>query len=444
MIRTTTETFAAHCRGIPLEHLPKTFQDAIVVVKSIGFRYLWIDSLCIIRDDAEDWRREAARMGSVYSNAVITIAATGARDRREGLFLKRPDSDEPVEIPFKGSTIQCSLHPHPEYGNVDNSPLDKRVWITQEWLLSKRMVHYTQARMIWSCATLSKGEDGERVYSLEAENLRGFLADSQDVGIAQSTAGFHYDRASVVRSYCSRSLTYPTDKPVAIQGPAERLSCRQPETYAHGLWFARESTDFVSSQLLWFCKPPRMGHGVKGVKTAAEGLSRPEALRYIPSWSWQSTIGHIAFHEPAHSANTMLRNVHLNGSTMQMEAILIPLCETWGPVLVDTPLNERWPFSSHFSSAAFASGAATLPHGLYLLGQSFERKGWVSFDQYDIPDGDTVCCVVSSNSSTNGSLDGVNVLLLQLSGGHYARVGFGELLIDSVTLDNSRVSICVI
>jgi hypothetical protein len=33
-----------------LEELPRNFIDAIKVTRLLGFRYLWIDSLCIIQD----------------------------------------------------------------------------------------------------------------------------------------------------------------------------------------------------------------------------------------------------------------------------------------------------------------------------------------------------------------------------------------------------------
>lgn len=34
--------------------LPKTGQDAVFIVRKLGFRYLWVDSLCIIQDDEDD------------------------------------------------------------------------------------------------------------------------------------------------------------------------------------------------------------------------------------------------------------------------------------------------------------------------------------------------------------------------------------------------------
>lgn len=45
-------------RGISIETLPATFRDAIRVTKSLGYEYIWIDSLCIVQDDKVDWERE--------------------------------------------------------------------------------------------------------------------------------------------------------------------------------------------------------------------------------------------------------------------------------------------------------------------------------------------------------------------------------------------------
>jgi Heterokaryon incompatibility protein (HET) len=42
---------------------------------------LWIDSHCIIQDDADDWKREASKMAEYYQNAVV---ATDAMTCHEG------------------------------------------------------------------------------------------------------------------------------------------------------------------------------------------------------------------------------------------------------------------------------------------------------------------------------------------------------------------------
>jgi hypothetical protein len=43
---TTTQNIEQYTVDIPWERLPQTFQDAIQFSHSIGFEYLWIDSLC--------------------------------------------------------------------------------------------------------------------------------------------------------------------------------------------------------------------------------------------------------------------------------------------------------------------------------------------------------------------------------------------------------------
>lgn len=53
---TTTRNFDERCKAIAMGSLSKTFQDAILVTRQFGMRYIWIDSLCIIQDSAKDWQ----------------------------------------------------------------------------------------------------------------------------------------------------------------------------------------------------------------------------------------------------------------------------------------------------------------------------------------------------------------------------------------------------
>jgi Heterokaryon incompatibility protein (HET) len=59
-IKTTRATIAQFSQRISFESLPPTFQDAIFVTRHLGIRYLWIDSLCIVQDDHEDWAVQAS------------------------------------------------------------------------------------------------------------------------------------------------------------------------------------------------------------------------------------------------------------------------------------------------------------------------------------------------------------------------------------------------
>jgi hypothetical protein len=59
-LRTTTDTIQQHKIEIAWNDIPRTFQDAIQVTKRFHVDYIWIDSLCIIQDDLDDWAAQAA------------------------------------------------------------------------------------------------------------------------------------------------------------------------------------------------------------------------------------------------------------------------------------------------------------------------------------------------------------------------------------------------
>ncbi|PKS08559.1 hypothetical protein jhhlp_004945 [Lomentospora prolificans] len=85
---------------IPLPKLPRTLSDAIAITPRFGFRYLWVDALCILQHSPEDKAREIQRMGSNYKKAVVTIAAATASRAADG-FLLTPRNEPPRrEIQF--------------------------------------------------------------------------------------------------------------------------------------------------------------------------------------------------------------------------------------------------------------------------------------------------------------------------------------------------------
>lgn len=54
--------------GIKISRLPRTFRDAIDFARKLDqdIRYIWIDSLCIIQQDVDDWLYESVQMHEVY------------------------------------------------------------------------------------------------------------------------------------------------------------------------------------------------------------------------------------------------------------------------------------------------------------------------------------------------------------------------------------------
>ena len=158
-------------QGIPSNLLPQNFQDAILTVRKLQLRYLWIDALCIIQDDPADWAREAAKMNEIYGSAYLTIAATSAISSTEG-FLRR-SQEMACSIPFHGEsrtepafslTITEMLGGGDQgswMDNIETARWNTRGWTFQERLLSKRVLHFTARKIFWECRVTEASEENE-------------------------------------------------------------------------------------------------------------------------------------------------------------------------------------------------------------------------------------------------------------------------------------------
>jgi Heterokaryon incompatibility protein (HET) len=149
--------------AIPISTLNKTFRDAIEVTRWLGIEYLWIDSMCIIQDDDDDWTREASKMAMVYEGSMLTISATSARDGRDGFLGPRPVFGTRVEsVRDELITNEIYIRERPshrafELGHDDMHRLStdqaaypalNRGWCHQERMLSPRVLHYTKWELV--------------------------------------------------------------------------------------------------------------------------------------------------------------------------------------------------------------------------------------------------------------------------------------------------------
>ena len=163
ILRLQQENLETFKTSISCEALSKTFLDAIEVVRFLGLRFLWIDSLCIIQDSPEDWAMQSAVMGEIYRNSVCTIAATAAIDGRFGCFFARNSRlTEPCKVVVSTLGIHgdlssisndlCVIVPQYLWQNdVDKAPLNKRAWVLQERILSPRTIHFGRNQLLWEC-----------------------------------------------------------------------------------------------------------------------------------------------------------------------------------------------------------------------------------------------------------------------------------------------------
>ncbi|KAK3396811.1 hypothetical protein B0T20DRAFT_356544 [Sordaria brevicollis] len=153
LLTTTVSTLSAHLSQIPWSSLPLLFRDVIQLVRSLGARYLWIDSLCILQDSEEDWLTESTNMSSIYAHAMLNVAATAQRD---------------------ASTLFGEV----EYFRTPKEPILSRAWVFQERLLSRRTLHFGSSEVLWECRSGCFCECGgiERGHVLSVRNLNNNAA----------------------------------------------------------------------------------------------------------------------------------------------------------------------------------------------------------------------------------------------------------------------------
>ena len=87
--------------GMDLNRLLPTFRNTVNVTRALGYRYLWIDSLCILQGSYDSWGNESSKMQEYYMNAILTIPLDVTEGGHHGFIDPHRLSDENVlAIPF--------------------------------------------------------------------------------------------------------------------------------------------------------------------------------------------------------------------------------------------------------------------------------------------------------------------------------------------------------
>jgi hypothetical protein len=132
-------------------YIPTTIRDAIEVVRRVGQRYLWVDSLCIIQEENHpDNEANISRMGRIYGEALFTVVAADslhADSGLKGVSSPRDLYDQILEPEIiQGTQIFLPVSVQPSY-----LPWDSRAWCFQEKLLSRRMLVFSGGFAVWHC-----------------------------------------------------------------------------------------------------------------------------------------------------------------------------------------------------------------------------------------------------------------------------------------------------
>jgi hypothetical protein len=283
--KTTTDNLQKNQRGISPSNLPPAFNQAIQLVRTLGMRYLWIDALCIVQNDDDDWKREASRMADVYANCTLMISLTTLRSPLEihGLKNERKQVLDVVEI------ITQEHFPDILGEGSDSFPLFKRAWAFQERVLAPKIVHLGWHELHWECqnkTTCECGYDSDEFYQrieFHQQNSK-MKEDFNSLNLIEGIASMW---RAMVTEYSARILTFQTDKLPALSGIAELVRRMRKDDYLAGLWSSTLAFD-----LCWYASyHDNSSSGRVSIYTA-------------PSWSWASINTRMIYYNLKGSQDT--------------------------------------------------------------------------------------------------------------------------------------------
>ena len=284
------------------------FSDMGNLARQLGIKYVWIDSICITQDDADDWAQESVKMADYYQNAWLTVQAASAVPGR-GLIRKIDAGSLPeiARLPYRnrdGDTdgyVYLQGHHsgalydtwHEHYRNND---IFRRGWVFQETQLSRRIIRFTDFGCSLKCnvgtmQTIAGEELYGKIDLIEIGPFEITLHDARRKEKLSRTrlANWTSDRSKtmdrwreIVEDFSQLDLKYlDQDRLVALAGIAteignvlERLDQNSVNTiqlpsprYISGHWFP-------DCDLLWEQAKPTLIENIR--------------LKGLPTWSWAS------------------------------------------------------------------------------------------------------------------------------------------------------------
>jgi hypothetical protein len=253
-------------------------------------QYLWVDALCIIQDDQNDWKRESTSMCSVFENAAFSISAVSAADSHSGMLHNR--ARDQIKVTISGTEIGVRRKLDSSLEAMKRSRLETRAWCYQERLLPIATLFVAPSQMYWHCGTCTASETmpNDQTFSLLTISTEEKWESHE-----KHRPRYGRDWLRLVSVYSARQVTRASDRLPAIAGLAAKAQEELPESvYLQGLWSHDLHAGVVwKRQLVAHGKliPSRDKYLVRSSTSSGERPRKPIAR----TWSWASTNGAVEF-----------------------------------------------------------------------------------------------------------------------------------------------------
>ena len=278
------------------EQAPRTVQDAVNLVRLLGLRYLWVDSICIVQDSQADMQDQFPKMGQIYGNALLTIVAADGDDASTGLFNNSNTASRLGRQCVRYSKDLGLLICPPDLNTVlKETKWATRGWTFQEALLSKRLLAFVDQTVYFSCRSTTWSEQ-RRAHSetvpppwtwAEAPSpyAAKFERPLREWSRIASSLQIYYPNLQpwfvasmwqlLVNEYSTRTLSFELDVLAAIAGVQEVFGRIFPQDILYGM-----PLSIIQTALLW--------HPRTSLKRRKDGKKNA-----LPSWTWTAWIGEV-------------------------------------------------------------------------------------------------------------------------------------------------------
>lgn len=259
---------------VPL-NLPLTIEHAMIVVRKLGYKYIWVDSVCIDQGDSEDKTDQINHMDVVYSCATATLILLDSPHADFGIpgvsateTMFRADLSREGQLEaFIGEKEEIRVVSFQDdlYDELERSLWMKRAWTYQEALLSQRRTIFTRQQIMFSCNTMVCYEDGRQTYTSIYD--RPLVNPLYHMNLTEEPSRFEAYR-KLVTDYVKREMTNQEDGLKAISAI---LTSWEKKISSERFMFGLPKTSFRYA-LLW--------------SQVSGSIPAKRRSSILPSWSW--------------------------------------------------------------------------------------------------------------------------------------------------------------